>query len=191
MQISTIKQNEGLWFIIKFLCAFLVLFYGNLYFISFTSHPKNALTLFISNHLNYIDWLRDIILQGSQFFSRLMGIDCLIKHPYLLEAIHFKRSVRIVYSCIGYGIMSFWVAFILANAGKMKRKLLWAAIGIMVILLINSLRVAIILYAQIKHWPINKYADHHTTFNVIAYCILFILIGIYLNGDKKRNAIIQ
>ena len=47
----------------------------------------------------------------------------------------------------------------------------------MVIWFINCIRVAFLLTALRNNWPIGKYLDHHTTFNIISYILNFIAIS--------------
>jgi exosortase/archaeosortase family protein len=90
-----------------------------------------------------------------------------------------------VYSCIGYGVMSFWVAFIFANKGTFKKKFLWISGGILVLWIINVLRVSLLLLAINKNWKIPLGWDHHTWFNIVAYSLIFLMILLYDRSFKR------
>lgn len=89
------------------------------------------------------------------------------------------EGVRMVYSCIGYGVMSFWAAFVLANRGRWKKKVLWILCGWLALWFINVLRMAFLLLAAKKQWVVPFGWDHHTWFNIAAYALIFALIYFY------------
>ncbi len=89
-----------------------------------------------------------------------------------------------VYSCIGYGITSFWLAFVFANKGSWKKKLLWMTGGALVLWIINVVRISLVLLANSKQWAIPLGWDHHTWFNIVAYGFIFLMMWVY---DKKKS----
>ena len=85
--------------------------------------------------------------------------------------------------CLGYGVMSFWIAFVVANKGTSIKKLKWLLGGLFLICLINVIRISLLLLAINFHW-LTPYFNHHTWFNIIAYLIIFILIYFYDKSFK-------
>lgn len=90
-----------------------------------------------------------------------------------------------VYSCIGYGVMSFWAAFILANRGNWRKKTIWITGGLLCLWAINVLRVGLLLLAAKKNWSFPLGWDHHTWFNVVAYALIFGMIYFYDRSFQK------
>lgn len=90
-----------------------------------------------------------------------------------------------VYSCLGYGVMSFWIAFVLATE-KIEKvvKFKWLLGGLMIIIVSNIARVVILLIAINKKWtkPVN--IEHHTFYNYIVYLIVISMMLLFL---KKRK----
>lgn len=84
-----------------------------------------------------------------------------------------------VYSCLGYGVTSFWLAFVFANTGSWKKKLLWMLGGALALLVINILRLAFVALASHKGWAYPLGWDHHTWFNIAAYGMIFLMIFFY------------
>jgi exosortase/archaeosortase family protein len=164
-------------YVVKFLLFFVVLYYFNVAFIGATA-PGNTYISFLDKYLNYIDWLRYSILHTSNGITRLFDHNTYVKDPYLLK-IYNGPGVQMVYSCIGYGVMSFWVAFVLANKGKWQQKILWALGGCFCIWVINCFRVATLLMAIASKWNVNKYMNHHTMFNIFAYILILVLMYFY------------
>lgn len=174
-----LKKDSYTSFLVLFLALFALLYYINVGFIGVTS-PGNFYIPFLDKHLDYIDWLRSLILHASNFLTRLAGVESVVEEPYRL-GVPGGAGVRMVYSCIGYGVMSLWVAFVLANTGPWKKKLLWIILGCFLILVINCFRVSMLLVALVKKWNVNAYIEHHTLFNIFSYLLIFLLIYLYTN----------
>ncbi len=86
------------------------------------------------------------------------------------------KGISIVYSCLGFGVMSFWTAFALAAEGTKKSRLIWLFAGLVSLWLLNVLRITLVLIAANKGWRFPFGWDHHTWFNIIAYAFIFVLI---------------
>ena len=179
MSYNDIIKNPGFIFIVKFLVLFLGFHFGCEFFIGITA-PGGLYIQFLDEHLNFIAWLRESILFGSNLICSLFNYPAYIDGPYHLRSAETGQGVQMVYSCIGYGIMSFWAGFVLAHSSPWKKKLRWTLLGLMVIWIINCFRVAIILIATVRNWNINRFIDHHDFFNIVAYIFIFILIVLFL-----------
>ena len=190
MSYKDIIQNPGFIFIVKFLVLFLGFHFGCEFFIGITA-PGGLYVEFLDKHLNFIAWLRESILFGASQLCSLFGFPAYIDGSYHLRSTETRQGVQMVYSCIGYGIMSFWAGFVLAHSSPWKKKLLWTLLGLIVIWIINCFRVAIILIATVKQWNINRFMDHHDFFNVVAYIFIFILIILFLRKQGlQRNDVV-
>lgn len=187
MSFREIIRNPGFVFIVKFLVLFLGFHFGCEFLIGVTA-PGGLYVQFVDEHLDLIAWLRESILYGANQISNLLGYPAYIDGPYHLRSLENGQGVQMVYSCIGYGIMSFWAGFVLAHASPWKKKLLWTLLGLIVIWIINCFRVAIILIAGVKNWNINRFIDHHDFFNLVAYLFIFILIILFLRKQGLQRA---
>lgn len=188
MSYKRIIENPGFIFIVKFLVLFLGLHFFNEFYIGITA-PGNLYIPFLEEHLNYINWLRSSILYTSQGICSVFGYDAFVEEPYLLKSVT-GVSVRMVYTCIGLGIMSFWTAFVLAHSLSWKKKLSWTIVGLILIWIVNCFRVAILLMATANQWNPNKYLDHHDTFNIIAYLFVAVLVVLFLRKyGLQRNEV--
>lgn len=178
-----LKDKTFTFFIVKFLLIFAVLYYGTLVWIGLTV-PGGSYSSFIDKYLDYITWIRNSLLYGSKFQLSVFGIDTYIAGDYNLRMVN-GRGVRMVYECVGYGVMSFWIAFVVASSGTIKRKLFWLMAGLLGIWLLNITRVSLLLVATNKGWPMPLDIDHHTWFNIFAY--LFIFTFMYLFNRQERR----
>lgn len=99
------------------------------------------------------------------------------------------RAIIIAMSCVGYGVYSFWIAFVAANTGTFWKKTRWIFIGLLMLWFINVIRITLFLLAINKGWPMPLGIDHHTWFTIVAYGMIFILIWLYdkNSGNKILN----
>ena len=95
------------------------------------------------------------------------------------------EGVQMVYACLGYGVTSFWLAFVFANRGSWKRKMIWMFIGAGMLWIINVFRISLVLLANSKHWAVPLGWDHHTWFNIVAYGMIFGMMWLYDRKNKK------
>jgi exosortase/archaeosortase family protein len=141
----------------------------------------------LKQNLAYIDWLRYSILHTGKALCKLIGVKCHIENIYFIRLDDKSSGLRMVYRCVGYGVMSFWAAFVLANKSRLVKKIYWVLLGWIVIWIINCIRVVLLLTALEKNWSVNKYVDHHALFNIVAYGFIFLLIFTYLYLDNPSN----
>lgn len=165
------------------MATFCIAYFGTIAWIGLAA-PGNYYSAFIDNHLDYITWLRNSLLHGSKFALSLFGHTAHIPDEYSLQIVNGK-AVHIGYDCIGYGVMSFWLAFIVANKGTWVRKLFWIFGGTIIIWLINIVRISMMLVALNKNKSLPFGLNNHTFFNILAYIAIFIMIFIYDRQSKK------
>src|SRR5450759_2374683 len=129
-------NKEYIFFIIKFIGIFCIFYFGTVAVIGL-SVPQGYYSPFVAHYLNYIDWLRTSLLLTSKGLLSLLGYQTYIADKYDL-IMKNGIGIRMVYSCIGYGVMSFWAAFVLANKGSWIKKLKWLLAGWLAIWIINA-----------------------------------------------------
>jgi len=176
-----LAPKEFLLYVARFLGSFLVLYYGTLLVIGLSS-KDDYYSSFVANYLDFVTPLRWSLLHASDAIVRLMGYQTNYQDQFTL-AIAGGQGIRLVYSCVGYGVMSFWAAFIFANYGRLAAKVKWLILGWVILWCLNVLRLSLLLLADVKNWGMPLGIDHHTLFNVAAYGAIFFLIYVY----DKRN----
>lgn len=170
---------------LKFLLLYCLLYYCT-YAIIGLAAPGGYYSSFVEHYCNYPAWLRQAILKTSAFFLSLTGYDSHITQPYKV-GIAGGRSVKIVYSCLGIAVFSFWIAFIAANAGSFKKKAFFILGGVLVIFLVNITRVVLLVIFANKIKGSWFEISHHTFFNIAAYLIVFLMIAIFARTDKNND----
>ncbi|RYZ52517.1 MAG: exosortase/archaeosortase family protein [Chitinophagaceae bacterium] len=166
----------------RFLGLFAVLFYGTEAIIGLSS-PGNHYLPFVENYLDFITPFRHFLLGAAGDVLSLFGYQTFMPEPQVL-AFRNGASVLMGYDCIGYGVLSFWIAFIFANRGTGQKKTAWMVGGCLALIAINILRILLVLLAAQKGWPMPLGWDHHTWFNIVAYLLIFGMIWGY---DRRAN----
>ena len=95
-------------FFVKFIGFFCLFYFGTLAVIGLST-PESYYSPFVANYLDYVSVLRSSYLYTSKALLALFNINTVFRDKYTLMADH--GGIRMVYSCIGYGVMSFWGAF--------------------------------------------------------------------------------
>lgn len=179
------KYPEAI-FVFKFLSIFCLLYFGTEFWIGITS-PGNYYSKFCNDYLNYVRWYRVLILQTTKILCSLLGYDTYLSSTYNLKLVN-GRGVNMVYSCIGYGIQSFWITFTISFPDiRLKKKIKWIIIGCTSLFLLNVLRTTILLIVANKYRKQDTFDSHHTIYNVITYVVVFIMIFFFLKKTSKGN----
>jgi exosortase/archaeosortase family protein len=182
-------SRQFLFYIIKFGALFCVFYFGSLLIIGLSSEENNY-SHFVAQYLDFIKPLRNSILIGAKLFLQVFNYISYLDDDYTL-LLKGGKGVRMVYSCVGYGVISFWFAFVIANKGSVYSKFKWALFGFFVLWLLNVLRVSLLLIAVNSNKQIPFGMDHHTLYNIFAYGFIFLMMYIYDHYKKsKHNQII-
>ncbi|HEY4197923.1 MAG TPA: hypothetical protein VGM63_20420 [Mucilaginibacter sp.] len=177
---SRFERDSPARFIVVFLALFFIFYYFNIFFFGITL-PGNHYNAFVAENLNYISGLRNLLLACSAQILTWLGYTAIVNDHQLLVA--GKGVISVVYSCLGLGIMSFFVAFVIAYPKKIKSKLLFLVPGLLCIQLLNIGRfVLLVLFWNKKKGVI---LDHHTVFNIIVYVIIAISIYFWSRHDDE------
>ena len=149
------------------------------------SAPGGYYSSFIHNYLDFVTWLRYSLVHGSGLLLSLFDYPTYHASDFVLK-VKNGFGVSIEYDCVGYGVMSFWIAFIVANKGSLAKKIKWIAGGLFLIWCINVIRISMVLVAANRHWKFPLGLDHHTWFNMAAYILIFIMIFFYDRSSKEK-----
>jgi len=180
-----IAKYPEAFFIVKLLVLFCLFYYGTQFWIGITS-KGNLYSYFCDKYLNYFVWLRLAILKLAGFFCSLLGYKTNIENTTSLRIIGGIR-VNMVQSCVGFGILSSWAAFIVAYPSILTRKIIWLLGGLIIISTANAIRIAALLIWVNRTRNINSFSNHHTIFNIIAYLIVLILLFFYTKEKTDKT----
>jgi len=94
--------------------------------------------------------------------------------------------LRINYSCLGLGVMSFLASFVFAVPTGVKETVKMLIIGIFSIYLLNVIRIAglglLFGYFQSQRY---YFEYHHEIFNVLVYIIVFYMLYLWAKKNIK------
>jgi exosortase/archaeosortase family protein len=177
-------QQFKYYHIILFLALYGIFYWGTEFYMGVTV-PGGMYSPWLDKHLDYVQAYRDFLLHASAFFIRLFG-----KHTEIGEfrvGINHGAGVRLVYSCLGFAIFSFWWAMILAFPQTMKNKLKYFFGGTFVIIIMNIIRIVGVAIIFTSDWGrAHQNFDHHLMFNIIVYGILFYMLYKWFNIPEKE-----
>lgn len=171
---SVFKENKFLRFVIVFIGLFLILYFGTIAWIGIAA-PGGFYSPFVEKYLDYVSWIKTSLALGVKGLLGIFGYD-IIAQPDFRVRVAGGRAVLIAMDCVGYGVSSFWIAYIVANPGKLAYKLKWVIGGLLLLWLINVVRIALFLLSVNGGWPMPLGIDHHTWFNICAYIAIFIMM---------------
>ncbi|HEX8355877.1 MAG TPA: exosortase/archaeosortase family protein [Segetibacter sp.] len=187
-QTKWIDTKSPYWFIIKFLLCFFVLYFFFQFYFGVTGKGGRFYSPFLDAHLNFIKGLTGFLVVPSKYVLQVLDYD-VVQNNYHTLRIGHSRGISVNPSCLGWKVMSFWVAFVFANAGTWKHKLKWITAGLCAIIVLNITRIVLITLANHHKWKPITSLDHHDTFNVLSYGCIFISMFLYVRAQKKYEAI--
>lgn len=172
---NILKVKNFLRFLITFLLVFAICYFGTIVVIGLSA-PGKYYSHFVDQWLDFVSGIKISLMKGAAIIASLFGYTTVELPNYLLRVLN-GRGVLIAEDCVGYGVMSFWIAFVMASHGRhWKNKIYWILFGLLLLWLINVIRIGLFLVAINKGWPLPLGLDHHSWFNIVAYGIIFLLI---------------
>lgn len=171
--------------ILRFLIVFLALTFLCYCYIGIISPGGKTYSSSLDQYANFPAWLTYFICKCAKGLLELIGYNVYQKKPNNIT-IHGSRGVNIIWACLGFGVMSFWVAFVVAHYAKWLYKLKWVLAGIALITGINILRIALIALALHSDWKAFIAVEPHFAFNVVSY-IAIILLAFWFTLQYKRH----
>jgi len=178
-------SNRLFIYLIKFIGAFCVLYFGTIAVEGLAAPEGKYYSSFIDKYLDYVSWLRSSLTHGTRLLVSVFGYHTDFLSPTVLQ-VKGGRGINVGYDCLGYGVISFWIAFVFANTGSWKKKAAWMLGGAMILWLINVLRISSVLIGANRNWKFPLGWDHHTWFNIAAYFSIFIMIY-FFDKIRKQN----
>jgi exosortase/archaeosortase family protein len=164
---------------IKFVIALFVLYIlfsqGNLFMNSVMSPEGKFYNAYIAEHFDYIQGLKTVLIVPAVWIIKAFGFYAIYNQSDVMVV--SGPYLRVNYSCLGLGVMSFLAAFVLAFPASWKSTFRMLIIGFIAIYVLNVCRIAGlgVLLGFFKSQREN-FTYHHEIFNIIVYiCILAIL----------------
>ncbi|MCW3079593.1 MAG: hypothetical protein JWR87_1023 [Segetibacter sp.] len=185
---SILNKNPAYFFLLKFLFTFFTLYFFFPFYRGVIAPGGQIYFPYFESHFNLVTSLTSFLTCSAKFLLEAAGFD-IFQNNYQSLRIGYSKGVTVNPSCLGWAVMSFWVAFVFANKGALQYKLKWMTFGLVAVFLLNITRIALIAVANHLNWQPITSLDHHQTFNVASYVCIAILIGWYISVQKKYERI--
>lgn len=176
-------------FLVKLIALFFILDYFFLFLISIQAPGGDFYNSFVAQNLNFVHWFEQFLLQSGGFFASLFRYEYQIfgKKLQLIDG----SGVILGFSCIGFSIMSFYLAFIMAFPASLKNKIIYGVGGLAFIILLNIMRIGglAVIYSKLNYQEVRE-VDHHAVFNAIVYVFIFVIFIFYTRNvqlNKQRE----
>ncbi|TDQ08633.1 exosortase Y [Pedobacter metabolipauper] len=176
-QANARDKNHPLKFLTSFLLLFALLHSFNIAFIGVTT-PGGIYIAMLDQHFNYIRYWRDLYVSSTALV--LKHLNYIVTENSQGLRVKDHSGFRLIYSCLGYGLMSFFSAFVLAFPKPLYKKLIFLILGLISIQVLNTTRMVLIaIYYHPKY--VLPYIDHHHLFNGLLYLLMGIMIYRWIN----------
>jgi len=186
---SEFQMKQFLIFIIKFILFFLFFYYGTKGVIALSA-TEGHYSKFVADYLDYVSLLKRSLILGTRLLLSFFHIETYQVDPFVVR-IKNGVGVRIAHGCVGYGVYSFWLAYVLSNSLKVNVKVKFIVFGLFFLWLINVLRISLLLVTMQNNKQMPLGLDHHTWFNIVSYVAIFAMIYGFerksVNQEKKSN----
>ncbi len=98
-----------------------------------------------------------------------------------------SRAVSIARQCNGLELIVLYMGFIFCLPSSPKRMILFGAIGVLVIYILNIIRTAILAVMYDINHSMTDFA-HHYVFKIIIYAVVFLGWVLYMKKPKQHEA---
>jgi exosortase/archaeosortase family protein len=180
---KVLEKGSPVRFILLFLGLFLLLYFFNILFFGITTPGGSHYSPFLADHLDYIIGLRHFLLNSTAKILNWLGYPSITDDTDILIAGHGR--LKLIYSCLGLGIMSFLIAFVIAYPKKLKEKLIFLIPALLIFQALNILRFVVLAIFWNKNED-TQIVDHHTIFNIVIYIIVSISLYFWVKRDEKN-----
>lgn len=180
-----IRLSEQIRFILLFLGLYLFFSWCTLFWIGITS-KGNLYWPFADEHLNFVNLFRRFLLGSAKTLCTLLGYETSFSGEYGLRV--GTTGIRLVYSCLGFGVMSFYAAFILAWPAPafIRNKAVALVLGTSLITFLNIVRLSLLPVIHMRY-PVSRNfpVGHHEVFNTILYIVIAGMLYSWTQHKKE------
>lgn len=168
-------------FLLSFFLCFTVFYCFHIGYIGATSKGGIYFAL-LDRHFNYITLWRHAYISIAACTLDQLGYIVYTTDTTL--KVYGHSGFRLVYSCLGYGVMSFFSAFVLTFPKPIRSRIIFLVSGLAVIFILNLSRF--ILMPLFYNPRINVLSiNHHDIFNISLYLVIIVMIYRWVNSTPN------
>jgi exosortase/archaeosortase family protein len=179
--LHTAWKSKELVFLYRFSISFMLLYSFNIAFIGITTKGGYYIAN-LDNHLNYINYWRTFTIESTGNLLELLGYT-VIESNFSLRVLQHS-GFKLIYSCMGYGMMSLLAAFVLSYPSPLLKKAILLLTGLILIQGLNILRLMFLSLAE--NTTTLAFSYHHLIYNTCIYFILLTLIYVWTRISKAK-----
>lgn len=167
--------------------VFYALLYVGVLVLKALADPVGYYSSFFDHYADLVGGMSRLLLALSKAVVSLAGYDSHFEPGGILR-LSSGNGIQLYFECMGFKVLCFWAAFVLANGGRAKTTILWLGAGLVGICLVNAVRLGLLLMAMDGRWERVLHLDHHDWFNIGAYSLVLLLIFFY---DRSHGKILK
>jgi len=177
-------DRKAIKFVISLFVLYILFSQGNLFMNSVMTPGGKYYNAFVAENLDYIQGLKNALIIPAVWIIKLFGFYAI--HNEMDVMVVNGPLLRINYSCLGLGVMSFLAAFVLSFPASWKETIKMLVIGLITIYVLNIMRIAGLgLLFGFFQSQRNYFEYHHEIFNVIVYIIIFMILFFWIKRNTK------
>lgn len=183
-------KNESLIASVLFLIKTVLFYFAfNYFFLAYaglTIEGGELYSRFLAEHFDFITGFRDFLLWGGTWFTNLLGYPS--SHDNYTIYVQGVAGVRIIYTCLGFSLMSAYTALLLAWPAGWRERVISLTVGTSIIILLNMIRLGGLAVLFVTgHYDLFENINHHDIFNGIVLVVCFVMFVIHVHySDKHR-----
>ena len=143
---------------------------------------------------NQIDSVTRLVAKNTEQLLSIFNADFQVKYylgePYLRLIYNQKYVARMIEGCNAVSIIILFIAFVVSFSGKIKTTLVFIAVGIFIIYILNIIRIVLLAFL-IFWYPAKEGLLHGVLFPLSIYGTVFVLWLIWINKYStyaRRNS---
>src|SRR3954470_9281818 len=109
-------KTSPYYFIARFLACFLSLYLFFILYRGITGEGGRVYSSFLRHHVNLVEGLTALLTTSAAWLLKVGGYE-VVQPDYHLLRIAGSAGVAVNPSCLGWAVMSFWSALVLADKG--------------------------------------------------------------------------
>jgi len=178
------QYNNELLFIGKIAIIYLILNSMFTILIGLSVSGGTLGSTFFQKNINIIDGLNSILLNTSEYVLNFFGFETYLQYKTL--GIIGNKFIIMEHACLGFQLISGYLALVFAFPASLKRKFGYAVIGILLIQLLNVIRISGLVYLYSFYPDLGiVQMNQHDLFNIFVIFHVGILYFIFITNSKK------
>lgn len=138
-------------------------------------------------YTNFTQLASSLYLKTGSFFLNLINYDVTVNYPQRkMWLVGSEQAIEVVYDCLGINLFFVFLVFLLAYPGKIRTKRWFIPMGLIVIFMLNSMRMAALTIVVNCCYHRLGFL-HHFVFQGIIYLVIFGLWVWFSNFKQEKS----